>query len=128
MPTLEAGATVERSLLVRLDPQQLKERSAAMAACEIRIEALQLERSSVGTRIKSQVDERKRLAHVVEAEHEEQPVTCEWEPDYTAKMWRLRRTDTSEVVETQPMTAADLQTSFPDARPTNDNGRPQPRA
>lgn len=134
MPTLDPSVTVERSLLVRLDQQQLAERSARMAACELRIEVLELERSAVGTKIKGQKEDRKRLARVIESGHEEQPVPCRWIPDYDAKLWRLRREDTLEEVETLAMTAADLQTTIegfvakPDTPPKRTKGQAQPHA
>lgn len=133
MPTLDPSVTVERQLLVQLRPDQLAERSARMAAAELRIEVLEQERGAVGTKIKAQKEERKRLARVIECEHEEQAVPCRWLPDYDAKLWRLMRQDTGAEVETLAMSAADLQTTTehllaPDTPPTPAKRNHQPRA
>jgi len=132
MPTLDPSVTVERQLLVHLSPSQLAERSARMANTELRIEVLEQERGAVGTKIKAQKEERKRLARVIESQHEEQGVACRWEADYDTKVWRLRREDTGEEVETLAMTAADLQITtdhlVADTPAPRTKGNHQPRA
>lgn len=107
---IDDGAVVERVLPVKLTEAELVERGQRMALAELKIETLKSERKLLNARIGEQVETRAALASVIDNGVEDRAVKCKWSADYTAKVWTLRRLDTSDEVDRRDMTADDLQT------------------
>lgn len=108
--------TTKRQCAVKLTPAELVARGDEMADCEIQIEILESERSELARQVKTHKKRRNELGHAVDKGTEDRELTCAWEADYPHSIWRLKRPDTGEEVDTRPMTADDLQASmFPSA-------------
>ena len=96
-----------RACLVELTEAERVQRGNEMAECEVAIEALKVERSELGRQIRTQEKRRNELGHALEKGVEERELPCTWEPDYPKNVFRLKRPDTGEVIDTRPMTADD---------------------
>lgn len=96
-----------RDLPVKLTDAELLERADRMSAAELEIEGLQLERTQVTTKINDCKKERKQLAHTIDSGTEERPVRCVWHEDFNKNVFRLKREDTAEEIDSRPMTALD---------------------
>jgi hypothetical protein len=119
----------ERRLEVKLTEAELLKRGDDMAAAECEIEKLKEERKALNVSIQNAAGTRAELAHTIERGTEEQPVQCEWRPDYPKNVFRLVRLDTGAEVDTRAMTADERTVSLDfddaDAPPPRS---PKPRA
>lgn len=121
--------TVTREMMCKLTDAELRERGDAMAEAELAAEKLKVERRRLNAAIRDQTDTRARLAAAIDAREESRDVSCEWRPDYKAKLWRLVRLDTGAKLEdTRPMTSVDMQTRLAIDDDANGGGGPKPRA
>jgi hypothetical protein len=100
---------VHRDLPVKLTEPELLAFGDEMADCEMRIGTLKLKRKELNAKITVQRDERKRLAKLVDDGTELRKVVCRWVEDVAHQCKRLVRQDTGDVVDTQALTADDLQ-------------------
>jgi hypothetical protein len=107
------GIAVERELACELTDDELRMRGDAMAEAELLVETLKAERRAVNKKIYAAIDERNKLAHVIEAKAEVRRVVCKWIPDYEHNVWNLIRQDKGDCAEQRPMTAADRQGMLP---------------
>lgn len=77
------------------------------------IDALKGEAKSAAETFKGQIEERQadvlRLRSAIRSGREHREVQCTWERDDEKLTMALRRLDTSEVVESRPMTAEERQ-------------------
>lgn len=103
----------DRFLPVKLTEVELIERAEEMAAAELELEQLQLERSDLAHRMGEARKRRARLAHTIDLGTEDRTVCCEWHEDFAKNVWRLKREDTGEEVDTRPMTATDRTGELP---------------
>jgi len=76
--------------------------------CELQYERLKAAAAEISRTAREHAARRNKLAHIIDAGVEERPIDCVWRADYTAKEWRLLRTDTGTTVESRTMTGADL--------------------
>ncbi|HEY2735954.1 MAG TPA: hypothetical protein VGI70_18280 [Polyangiales bacterium] len=109
MTAPNAATTVDRRLMCRLTDDEIRERGVEMSREELRIEVLKGERKALNSRIADHIKQRNMLAHTIDIKVELREVPCKWSKDVQEKRWLLRRFDTNEVVETQPLSAADRQ-------------------
>lgn len=119
-----------RDLQVKLTEAELLERGDELATCELQIEALKGARSSVNADINEQIKLRTKLAHTIDRGTEERSVQCTWVEDFPKNVYRLKRNDTGEEVDTRPMTADDRTGSLfaQESSDAADLGTPPPRA
>jgi hypothetical protein len=116
-----------RDLPVKLTDAELLERGDTMAATELLIETLGLERAQVTSKINAAKKERAKLAHTIDCGTEDREIRCEWHEDFSKNVFRLKRQDTGEEVDTRPMTALDRTSPlFPDG--DGDDDEPPPRS
>lgn len=97
----------ERELPVKLTLAELLKRADSMAAAELEIEQLQIERTTLTRKINDVKKTRAELAHTIERGSEDRKVRCAWHEDFPKNVFRLKREDTHEEVDTRPMTADD---------------------
>lgn len=108
--------TTMRSCAVPLTESERVERGNEMADCEVKIEALKAERSELARQVKTHEKRRNELGHALENGTEDRELLCRWEPDFPKNVFRLRRPDTNEEIDTRPMSAQDLNVDlFPPA-------------
>jgi hypothetical protein len=99
----------KKALPCRLSDSEVLAKGEALAAARLLIEELKAQRKVINDRISAQQDEVLELATLIDARAEERDVPCKWVDDFAHKVRKLIRQDTGEEVETQVMTAADLQ-------------------
>lgn len=117
-----------RELPVKLNEKELLERGDSMADTELEIETLSIERTVTTRKINDLKKERARLAHIIESGVEDRAIRCEWHEDFAKNVFRLKRQDTGEEVDTRPMTALDRTSPlFPDGDNDGDD-EPPPRS
>lgn len=117
-----------RQLPVKLTEQELLKVADDLAAAELKIEELKVERSQLTADINAQVKERNLKAHTIDRGTEDRDVKCTWAEDFHKNVKRLKRNDTGEEVDTRPMTAADRTQSLFAANDNDGLGEPPPRA
>lgn len=105
-----------RLLKCSLTSEEFTARSEQLAKQVDLLDELADRKAAATSKFKTELEalnaEQRRLATIVE-EHAEPRITeCRWVGDYSAKIWRMYRDDTGEIVETETMTAADLQPSL----------------
>jgi hypothetical protein len=128
--------TETRACSVELTEAERVLRGAEMAEAEVAIEALKTKQSALARQVKRHALRRNALGHALEAGFEERELVCSWLPDYKQNAWLLTRPDTSEVIDSRPMSATDLNVElFPDVTPLptpprspRKRGRPPTRA
>ena len=103
------NAPFKRALPCRLTDTEVLKKGEALAAARLLIEELKEQRKVINDRISAQQDEVLELAQLIDARTEERDVLCKWQDDFTHKVRKLIRQDTGEEVDTQVMTAEDLQ-------------------
>lgn len=118
-----ATETMKRLCSVKLSEGERVKRGDEMADAEVKIEALKAERSDLARQVKSLEKRRNELGHALENGTEERELLCVWEPDYPKNVFRLKRPDTGEEIDTRPMSAQDLNV---DLFPTSDTVLPPP--
>jgi FtsZ-binding cell division protein ZapB len=120
----------ERRLEVKLTEVELIKRGDQMADAELEIESLKEKRKALNVAIQNAAGLRAELAHAIERGTEEQPVQCEWRPDYPKNVFRLIRLDTNEEVDTRAMTAEDRNAALPfgASGKSDDEDPPPPRS
>lgn len=115
-------STESRSLPCNLtDPEKI-ERGADMASHAERNIELKAEASDISKQAREHAKRAGALAHVIHTGVEMRNVPCEWRADYTARTKICVRTDTGEILETEDLSARELQLSLeavkPPAEPT----------
>lgn len=125
-PVTRERETEMRDLPVKLTDAELLARADQMSAAELEIERLSLERAQTTKSINDQKRTRAELAHTIDRGEEERPVKCAWHEDFPKNVFRLKREDTGEEIDTRPMTGLDRTGKLfdDDAKPANDNGEP----
>lgn len=106
----EAETVVVRELDCPLSDAELLERADAMAKCETTIEGLKAERRRLNASIRDESNRRTDLSQIIESKSETRDVSCEWRPDYDAKIYELFRLDQDDAapLERREMPEADL--------------------
>lgn len=119
----------KRVCRVQLTEAERVARGDEMADCEVAIEKLRAEQSELARQVKSHAKRRNELGHSLDTGDEARELLCSWEPDYAKNVFRLTRPDTSEVVDTRPMSAHDLNVDlFPRAVATVEDTPSPPRS
>jgi hypothetical protein len=103
------AAREQRELTCKLTQDELLARGDEMANCELSIDKLKAERRGLNGQIADLSEQRGKLAKAIEDEEELRMVDCEWAEDLKQNCRVLKRLDTKQVVDTQPLTAADRQ-------------------
>jgi|SRR3954470_10600558 hypothetical protein len=102
------GIEKERRLCaVKLSEAERANRGDEMADCEVKIEQLKGERSELARQVKSHEKRRNELGHALDTGAEQRELVCAWEPDFPKNVFRLKRPDNGEEIDTRPMTAGD---------------------
>lgn len=119
-----------RRLPVALTDAEVLERAHALIEADEELDAIEKDKKDELERLKELKDDaidRKRTARdAVKNKAEDRDVECEWEADWSAKEWRLKRKDTGEVVEAQTMSKEDLKLKL-DFDDKGGNGKKSPR-
>ena len=116
----------DRFLPVKLTEVELLERAEEMAAAELGIEQLQSERLALTHQVNDAKKTRAKLAHTIDCGTEDRTVCCAWHEDFAKNVWRLKREDTGEEVDTRPMTALDRTGELPFGNDGPDDEPPPP--
>lgn len=106
-----------RDLPCSLTATELLERGATLAAASEHGAMLREQAAALNREARSELKTAARLATVIHAKQEIRLISCEWRADWHAGTKSLIRTDTGDVVETVPLTAADKQARLPDVPP-----------
>lgn len=113
----------KRLCAVQLTEAERVSRGDEMADCEVKIEQLKAEQSELARQVKTHAKRRNELGHSLDTGTEQRELLCAWEPDYPKNVFRLKRPDTGEEIDTRPMSAHDLNV---DLFPTSDTVLPPP--
>lgn len=119
----EVETVVVRELQCQLTEAELLERGESMAKCESTIEELKAERRRLNASIRDESNRRADLGKIIEAKTETRDVSCEWRPDYEAKVYELFRLDDDDAapVEHRELPEADMQVELIPPTPINKN-------
>lgn len=107
----DVETVVVRELECPLTEAELLERGDSMAKCESTIEELKAERRRLNASIRDESNRRTDLSKIIESKSETRDVSCEWRPDYEAKVYELYRLDQPDAApfEQRELPEADMQ-------------------
>jgi hypothetical protein len=106
----------KRELMCVLTVDDIRDRGAEMARCELdakeleaELESLKLRARSLKARIDDLGEDCIRLARAIDTGEEPRLIDCEWVEATEQHAWRLMRLDTQVEIDKQAMTPAELQ-------------------
>lgn len=117
MPKAPEGTQeITRCLEVVYTAKRIREMGADLAQRELELSSVTAKAKEVAAgyraqrkEIQSTIDE---LARAIDSGKGSEDVPCERRPNWEQNCWDIWRMDTKEVVDTEPMTAADRQASM----------------
>lgn len=116
---------VKRELICQLTVDEWMQRATNLARANKQKEKLQAEASTIAKDFKDRIGgvsgQAKKLMSAVLTRAETRTIDCVWRQDFSAKQKFLVRSDTGDVIETQTMSAADLQTEMPISHESDDS-------
>jgi hypothetical protein len=106
----------KRKLPVKLTEDEVTQLGRAMADLLAKRGGVEDEKKTAKSEFKNrldQIDEKlEQVGASVRTGHEEREIDCDWVKDFARKTADLVRSDTGEVVETRPLSAAEMQESL----------------
>lgn len=122
-----------RTLKVKLTDDEVLQRARDLIEADEEIERIDAEKKESAENFaemkKEQLARKTKARGAVKDGEEDREVECQWEPDWKAKQWLLKRLDTGETIEASTMDADDLQidTERPDPTRPKQRRRRKPR-
>jgi len=120
--------TITRFLPVPLTPEEFTEKAQELVRIDNEIDDLDAAQKSAAKYTKEKIggllSDKRELQEAIKTKQERRPVDCVFEPDFTARVLRLVRLDTGEIVEERTMTADELQGEL--RYPKADSGDDEP--